>query len=303
MEEAKILTAERKLVLADRVTRLTEIRNSINKLVTALSNLAMCEQPRQLTNLTGALRYVKTLASSELPSGMRTELRKIQNELVSLREGVFTDSVKPSDLTLVAAVTALAELDRRIKAANDELATEEIQPLDASEEMILRNQTYKEKLPAIGDKEFVVGRVPLTFGTTPSRNQTGVSFMNLALLERQGFKAESLDGYTVLHNQLVIGIGHKALEGAPIIQKTLKKFDDEGRRIEKVLKRATSAYDIAEQIVALVELKTGNKWVLVTDKSYRYNGAVWFWAMRDKDAARLGKALHSLNIPRWGFAF
>jgi hypothetical protein len=292
-------------VLKNRYSDATKFEIKLKKLNAALVSLSLAERPRQLRRLLQAKEYVEIL-SKEAPQGFSPLLKIISNEITSLREGIFAGVVKPTDLVLTSGVEAIDKVKTlRAGIANKIKASEEpTESLDATEQMIIKNRAYKEKIPSVEGKHCVVARVPVAFSVSYSRNQSSIGYLNMDKLAHAGFKAESLDGYAVIHNQLSIGVNAKELESYPQIkERTLVHKAGEPTYVVK--KRAATVLDLAKDVKKQIEAQTKQKWEFVSDKSYRYEGAHWYWLLPAKDVARLASVFPGghLKLQSWGFAF
>lgn len=130
----------------------------------------------------------------------------------------------------------------------------------------------------IGNRPFAVHRVPLVAIANPS--------INTEVLTKAGVKAQTVNQYSVIHGQVVIGISHNAAFR-----------EKEGRSTKST---AAKAAEIAD----MIGKKTHRPLKPVTAQGYPYDGATWFWYAEDRTMNALYKSAKGrLSIREWGFAF
>jgi hypothetical protein len=313
----------RRDALQSRLSGLNEIKTKLRKLNIALGNLAVADVSKQLGLITAAAKYIKTI--EQPPSGVRPLLTTISNELQSLREGILARVVKPSDLVLTAGVRAVSNIDEMIAKVNLNLERVEAAigdtQLNPNEALILRNQKAKEKIPTFNGKDFVVARAPVAFTFQNKQNHSSIGYVDKDLLEKLGFKSDNIGGYTIIHNQLMIGIDSHAVydkvydvENPDPNQKPMLKrkrvkesvVTFKGGKPTKVMKARDRLHiDIAKQVKRLLETKAGQRYEFVSEKAVGLNGGEFFWLMPSVDHTRFAKAFGGghAKIASWGFAF
>jgi hypothetical protein len=162
---------------------------------------------------------------------------------------------------------------------------------------------------------FVVGRAPVVIVTTPGPSGNGgpgnkkvqfvkrgspSAFVNRTVLEKHGFQVDNLDGYAILHHQLVLGV-NKAL-----LTKTEEYLKSpEGKEDRKSLGGIPKIEDLVKMIMSSLTKANKKKYVLVTPASYGYDRAAWFWLMTEPEMNHFAKAFPGghVNLNQWGFAF
>jgi hypothetical protein len=133
-----------------------------------------------------------------------------------------------------------------------------------------------------------------------------------------GFKADNLGGYTVLYDQLVVGIKNNAVydkivdeTGAPsLVKKRVRedgiKFSD-GKPVPTSFKRDVLHRDLIDPIRKQLETKTKQPYTVMSDKGTRIKGSdgQWFWLMPTRDVKRLSSVFPGgfFKISGWGMAF
>jgi hypothetical protein len=198
-----------------RVQELTAVATKIAKVQAFLAELYVLDRNRQLARLKSASTKLHELRATKLPVGAKKHIEACLNEVNSLREGVYSTNSKldKQTLALTASAKAHGEIKSMIESAQHRL--EKIQADSSSEsdleefyqraaDIIKKNETESTKVAPIKDKQFVIARVPVV------PIDSGLSAQKLPEL---GFKSESLSGYAVIHNQLVIGINPKRIAG------------------------------------------------------------------------------------------
>lgn len=265
-----------------RIARLVELDKHLAKVEVATANLWLLPKDKALTQLSAALKSTQKVMADKLPTGTKTPLTACMNELTSLREGVYlATATDKKALTLLFVTKARKEIAALLLTAKErkaklEAASSDDEVLqkfyDEAAEVIEQNKKESEKLDGLKDKPFMIARVPVV----PADN-----IVSVEKLRHAGFACESLGGYAVLKNQLVIGINPKSL--------TKKiKAPDEAERLRKQL-----------QSHMKVPLQ------FVSTSPFSYKGASWFWLMSDRDINALTKTFPGgrLKVMRWGFAF
>lgn len=130
----------------------------------------------------------------------------------------------------------------------------------------------------IGNRPFAVHRVPVIAISKP--------MINTDALTKAGVKAQTVNQYSVIHGQLVIGISHKT------------SFKEKEGRSTK-----TTAQKAAE-VAAMIGKTTKRPVKPVSEQGYAYGGATWFWYAEDRTMNALYKSARgSLKVEKWGFAF
>jgi hypothetical protein len=309
--------AERAQAVQARLTRLTEVHTKLRRLDVALANLSVAPRKKQLALIASAARYVDSI---EPPPGVRPLLSSVRNELRSLDEGIRAGVIPNEDILLLSGVRAIKGVEElAIKAANNIQRLKASGPLDRDEALIRKNQSLKEKIPAFNGREFVVGRAPAAFTFANTQKHSSVGYVNPDLLDQQGFKTDNLGGYTIIHNQLVIGIDAHAVytrkvdpEGTNKRAELVRlKVKDEVIRFSggkpRTVKQARDKkhIDLARNVLKMVERQFNTKYAFVSEQSVALNGGEFFWVMPAADLVRLARAFPGghVKIDKWGFAF
>jgi len=281
-----------------RVTSLKELRVSLAKATTAVSKLYVVEKPKQLQKLTAALKVIQSISQSKPPVGVQKHLKAAMNELTSLREGVYVGSATKKMLSIVSCTDALTHVDELIVKATasyeakkvtavgaDPLFTEEI------EKVIQQTAEESKKLASLKDKDWVVSRMPV-IPLAKASNKAATGYLSVDALKRAGIKAESLGGYPVLHNQLVIGINPKAV-GLTEAQKKA------GKSIPREKWLA-----VADAIRKLLQKQMKQKYQFVDERAYGAAGGAWFWLMPERELDLFASAFpgKAVTLTNWGFA-
>lgn len=287
------------LKLEQRISKLRLLEASLQKMLVAMGNLYLAEKPKQLKALTAAMAKVSELKAHKVVGTSRL-LDSCVNELVSLREGLFTGAVSSRDkkeLMLSTASATLAEIQALTQRTEMRLARvasqddEGYSTLEAAEEdeqaqfVIDKNSLLKDSLPAIKSKLFVVGRAPVVVVTDPGgvrRKGMAAPFVNHKVLQTQGFKVDNLDGYAIVHEQLVIGVTKN-----------------------KELLKSKDPVVVADSVLRRLEQVTKKPLALVLQKPFAYNNTWWFWAMPNREMNQFAKAFPGghVKLNDWGFAF
>lgn len=196
-----------------RVTALNVVIGKLKKVEAYLSVLSTLPKPRQLKRLAEAARGLSELHATRLPIGAKRHVEACLNEVVSLREGVYVSSsvLDQQTLALTASAKARNELQAIVESAQhrlEKVMADSMSDSDMDEfyrkadAVIKKNAAEVHKLTPIADKPFVIVRVPVI----PMDGS-----ISTERLPQLGFKSESLSGYPVIHNQLVLGINPKMM--------------------------------------------------------------------------------------------
>jgi len=306
--------SDTKSAVEQRIVKLDRLVARTKAIALGLADLYVCNKPNRLKSLTAAMKTVDALRAEKVV-GTRLVIDTCMNELTSLREGIFTGAaLDKSDLqiqTCAAAVGKFQELmasaRRRLDSMKRDNAEEqgiEVEAdVDYSELAIIKNLKEKAKLPEIKGKAFVVGRAPVVIVTTPGGgSSSGVpgakkvtfqqkdnpsNFVNRTVLEKGGFSVDNIDGYAIIHDQLVIGVNKSMIE-----------LDKRGRPAETI-------QEVAQRVMTSLSKASKKQMTLVTDGVYGYGGGSWFWIMPEKEMSLFSKAFPGGHpkLKVWGLAF
>ncbi len=297
-------------LLTARVSMLDDVQVKLKRLNNALGSLAVCDKSRQMLLIRSAMKYLDTF--TEVPMGVKPLLVTIGNELASLREGVLANAVCPKDLVLLSGVRAAnaltsmaAQVQVNIGKLQNRLQAEGY--TDPAERIILKNKEYREKIPSFGKNEFVISRAPVTFTFQQKGGHSSVGYLDQNAVQALGFKTDNLGGYTIIHDQLVVGIQPSALtdDGKPRrVKESAIKFT-KGKPTKIIKTRDTSYLDVANQLKKQLEHKANQPYSFVSEVAVGLNGGHWFWLLPTRDLNRLSKAFPGghVKIAKWGFAF
>jgi len=251
-----------------RVSELNTLITKIRKVEAYLAELYVLPRPRQLKRLAAAAGGLKELHATKLPVGAKKHIEACINEVTSLREGVYASNSRldKQTLALTASVNARTELEAMVESAQHRLervVADSSSELDMEEfyrkaaDVIKKNAAESTKVAPIKDKPFLLARVPVvpTDGSISAEK-----------LPQLGFKSESLSGYPVIHNQLVLGINPKMMashgdveaERFADMQRTLKQS---GVTIEEIKKVQGKIKDLTGDLAKLDPEKADPKYV------------------------------------------
>ena len=303
-----------------RISGLTTLHAKVRKVDKALLDLPNLSKGAQAKLLTSAINYLQ--APEARPVGTSKVIAKVTNELRSIKEGIASGVVSKNDMVLLSGKEAIADLAKKLEAANAQLAAAvnggilDNTNLSPEEQLLLRNSKLKDKIPAFNGKDFVLARAPVAF-TFANKKHTSVGYLNKEILDKLGFKSDNLGGYTILYKQLVLGVDPAAAYN--------REFDIDNNQVsfeKKKVKERTLTYkggkptfvqknvevkqiDQAERILKLIAKKTGIEYTFVSEYGVGHKDGYFFWIIPAKDAARLARAFPGgMNkISKWGFAF
>lgn len=283
-----------------RIEELKVLATKIEKVQAGLQDLYILSKPARLKKLSAVIAAVKKLHESALPVGSKKHVAHCLNELVSLRENVYASNavVDKKHLTLIASAAAKTEVLTLVASAEaklDKIMADSSHSDDLDEfyrkaaEVVQKHAGESTKLAPIKDKPFVIARVPVV---------PADGILSGEKLARLGFSTENLGGYTVIHNQIVIGINPKTLL-------SFGKSDDFKVSTIKGERVAEAVREELDRLRRKLQKTTKVKLQLVSDKAYSYGSGTWFWLMSDRDLDMLARAFpgNHIKIGRWGFAF
>lgn len=238
-----------------RVSELNTLITKVRKVEAYLADLYVLPRPRQLKRLTSASQALRDLHASKLPIGTKKHIEACLNEVISLREGVHSTNSKldQQTLALTASAKARTDLEAMIESAThrlEKVVADSSSELDLEEfykraaDVIKKNDAESTKIAPIKDKPFLLARVPVV----PTDGS-----LSAEKLPRLGFKSESLSGYPVIHNQLVLGINPKKLAShgdadSERFAQMQRKLMNEGVTLDDVKKLQGKAKDLTLDI-------------------------------------------------------
>lgn len=303
-------------LMKNRMVKIEATELKIRKLNHVLGSMAVSERPRQLSLLRQASAYTEVIAENA-PAGLRSPLVSIGNELQSLREGIITQAVTPKDMVLLSGVRAVkeigalkAKLQGHITRAESRISAEV--GGSPAEQLLLKTKEISGKIPNLNGKDYAVIRAPVAFTfTAPNGKHSSVGYVDSSKLQQMGFKVDNLEGYTILHNQMLIGINTDALYAQEGDKKIVETIYEKGvkfkadKPVNVTTKRPKNMLDIANEVIKLIEMKTKQSYALVSTTPSRANDALWYWASPAKDLTRMGKAFPGGHVKatHWGPAF
>jgi hypothetical protein len=196
-----------------RVRELGIVIGKLQKVEAYLAPLSTLPKSRQLKRLAEASNGLNELLAKKLPNGAKRHVESCVNEVISLREGIYASntSLDKQTLALTASARARTELQAIVESAQhrlEKVMAESMSENDMdefyrkAEAVIKKNASESTKIEPIKDKPFVLARVPVI----PMDGS-----ISTEKLPQLGFKSESLSGYPVIHNQLVLGINPKMM--------------------------------------------------------------------------------------------
>jgi hypothetical protein len=241
-----------------RVSELNTLITKVAKVQAYLAELYVLPKPRQLKRLSAATTALRELHATKLPTGAKRHIEACLNEVISLREGVYSSNTKldKQTLALTASTKAKDELQSMVESAQhrlEKVMADSSSEMDMEEfynkaaDVIKKNAGEVTKVTPIADKPWIVARVPVV----PSDGS-----LSAEKLPGLGFKSESLSGYPVIHNQLVLGVNPKYLashsdDSVQRIAEMNQKLKDSGVRIEDINKAAGRARDLVNDLKKL----------------------------------------------------
>lgn len=251
-----------------RVSELNTIITKVRKVEAYLADLYVLPRPRQLKRLAATAQALKELHGGKLPIGTKKHIAACLNEVISLREGVYASNARmdKQTLALTASVKARNELQAMVESAQhrlEKVVADSSSELDLEEfykkaaDVIKKNDAESTKVTPIKDKPFLLARVPVV----PTDGS-----LSAEKLPQLGFKSESLSGYPVIHNQLVLGINPKMMAShgdaeADRFTEMQRKLKQSGVTIEEIQKIHGKIKDLTQDIARLDPEKADKDYV------------------------------------------
>lgn len=135
------------------------------------------------------------------------------------------------------------------------------------------------------NQDYLLHRSGVAFTVPNGKTFAGVGYLRTQSL--QGIKVHNYEGYTVIENQMLLGINPKSVSGRVAVRvrnSSTGKF--------KETTRPTTPLDIAKAYVEDLQTYTNQKYALVSDKvaSGSNRGTLWFWVAPVTLISRLHKA-------------
>lgn len=157
-----------------------------------------------------------------------------------------------------------------------------------------------KQLPRIpSGQEYLLYRSDVAFTAPDGKKWAKVGYLRIEAL--QGIKAFNFEGYTIIENQMLIGIDPKAVKGRLEV-----KVRNSSTGAVRNTTRPTTALDVARAFVEDLQSHTNTKYTLVSDKPAQASGtgAHWFWIAPNTVISRLHKAAPGghFSLLGWGSA-
>lgn len=303
-----------------RLSAANEVKTKLRKVNAFLTQVALenASKATRKAQIRAALRYVSKI--DNIPTGVKASVVMVQNDLQSLVEGLTRGDLDPKHAILKNCVRAIKHIDdlslviqsnlKKLTAGDNELE------LSQEVKLLLKNKEAKEKIPPFNGKAFVIARAPVAF-TFANKKHSSVGYLDKDVLDRLGFRSDNLGGYTILHNQLMIGIDALAVYDRQVDPETntvdLKRQKvkestivfKKGNPTQVMKSKEVAHFDMAQNVMKLLQSKTGTKYAFMSERGVGLNGGEFFWIMPAADATLMHRAFPGgfNRIDRWGFAF
>lgn len=268
------------------MNKLEQVQDFLARALTVVNRITLQNREMQLKI---AQKLIADASAVKL-RGTSTILKRVTNEINSAISAV--NAVRPNvpirlnfkelkdaqnDLALLAEQEANQKSSEGSTSKYDDPSDPRFYLTDFEEEIFKRHGRETPKV-SIGNRPFATHRVPLVVISKP--------MINTATLVRLGVDAQTVNQYAVIHNQIVIGISHKA------------SFKEKQGRSTK------TSEEKAAEIADMISKNTRRPLEQVTSQGYPYQGATWFWYAEAYTLNALYKSANSrLAISKWGFAF
>jgi hypothetical protein len=222
---------------------------------------------RQIKRLTLAMDFFEAERKRKVPYRTGKAVRAVLNELTSLREAAYLDELTDELIDLSATRELFVTIDSLIKNSERKEKEEDVAQDDVFETDlidVLQNASAQTTLPKLDGRPFVLARVPVI----------PVASMSQTKLQSRGFQVTSVGGYSMIGDQVVLGISPKG------------------------------GYDAANQTRLQIRRQSKQRFVFVDERPAGHKGILWWWLMREEDLFNFSAAFPNniLKIQSWGLA-
>lgn len=158
----------------------------------------------------------------------------------------------------------------RIKRKRDQLeSTSVVDTLTEEAKELLKKYDQQSTKLSFGSRDVMIARAPIIpISSLP---------FDVSIARRSGLAVDNLDGYLLVNNQMVVGF---------------RKLDRQ--------KAKNAIYEMVDDL----SIATKKKLFVVTDRTARYKGGIWYWVADQATLSALRKAGRgNLQIRDWGFGF
>ena len=287
-------------MLRDRIASASAFRRKIQQLDACMLTYKTARPEMQSNMLRQAVVFLSK-SPENVPQTLRKNIDLLVNELTSLQEGVAESLVSQEEFQILSSPRILEKIDSLIQETEERIARAE-ERMGASSgpsTTLLQDLRRSVVVPELGAANHVAFRGPVVFSFLNGRHSS-VGYIEERKIEEAGFRASNLEGYTVLYDQLLLGVR------ASSEKISVSRVVSTGGR-QKIVQREREGtmYDTALSVLAHMSVDENRRFSLVSEKPSRADGISWFWAGADSDLSRLSRAWPGghLQVSSWGTAF
>lgn len=268
----------------DRVVAWQRIEKRLANLVKSLPSFPLDPDgaQRRLSNYHSYIQDTLDMALTAKLVGAKRILVPCLNEVISFREAQDDIDVAHMQFpTFKAALTKTREAHRRAETRHSAVTTDrDIKEIatEASyveaEKLLLETKQQKQDVMLPDDADHGICRAPLI---------ATIKGFSMLSAKRLGVKVESMAGYCMFRDQIMIGVSRAYART-----------------------QCAQTYELAEQQLAhYAALMKVKRLDLMSTVPTFLNSTYWFWAARPKEVITMIESTHSKNlqITSWGFAF
>lgn len=270
---------DNKSILQERAANLSKVANYLSSIETKIITRGFTASRKTKIDLLSHYRFklASVINNPKKPRGCTRPLLIAINQIDSYLSVLDTKNKDISSISFKDPISKISELKANLESKLDSTVDNSEYWDKAQKEIkkIIDNSEQQSKnLNLISKKDFVVARIPIIpVGDRP---------LSADKLKKAGLKAEDLAGYTVLYNQIVVGINKSAKE-------TFREKD-----VSKIL----------DKIISNLESVTNEDLYLVTNEGNPYKGAIWYWLANKYEINSILKSAGGhIKIKHWGFSF
>lgn len=268
------------------LARATKAHNQLSQVHVGLASvhdrvqaIAASGMRKQRLEVLGDARYSLDELRKLRVNGTGRLIQAAMNEITSAREAVYVALAKSPRLDFSTLAAAVQEVSSMIDAQKQRMSSA-VQSAAASSEIEDANDVFHRvatEAPKVelGNKPYSLYRVPVVAVSSPP--------LSPDKLRTNGIKAEPAHGYTVIHNQVVLGIS-----------------------MQRAAEKGEKPLDVAQRLIKMLSRQTGRRLMLVEQQSYGYRHASYYWLADEATLNAMRRSSINQSAPvfsSWGFAF
>lgn len=269
----------------ERADALNMLAQNLTEVERGLKKIHRKSYDRRMLALTEALHTLTTLSKSKPPQGTTKLIRHCLNEITSLREGVYTgEAESAADLELTMVPSAIQKIRELAVRAGHRLmeARAEDEGRDSHDD--LNEEEVSEVMSRANASELILKlrETPVLFARTAVMPIPEKAPFNVRAVRAAGFEVDTLGGYPVVYDQIVMGINPKLLVQTHGV---LHEYLTTARKYVRACSR-----------------REGRDLIFVDDRPHGLGPGVWFWIMDADRISSFAQAFpgSAIKLRGWG---